>query len=351
MNAASDRVMSRAIGGFLPLRFPLGTAPAESVLAQWTRHGKDAWMLHNARSALHALWSQTKPRRIWLPAYVCPEVLTAVPAAVEARYYPLSEALLPRIDYLSEQIADGDHVLVIDYFGRPPTSEFVSLARDRPGVGWLEDCAQALDPPESAWADWLLYSPRKLLGVPDGGLLVASRATLGPLATLPLTDFAFALPSVERFEDFDETDNARWYGKYVAEENALGVGLQQMSRLSLEVLKGSDLRADSTARHSNYRILYQRLREWAFFPQPQISFTPLGFPVRVKSAHSLAKRLSERRIFAARHWSRLPSDRSLFAMEHRLAEELLTLPCDYRYGEPEMHRVADIVLEQIALGA
>ena len=344
--------MSSAIGGFLPLRVPVGAAPAESVLSQWTRNGGETWLLHNARSALHALWNKTRPRRVWLPAYVCAEVPAAVPDGVDARYYPLSETLLPRADFLSEQIQDGDHVLAIDYFGRPASPELVSLALARPDVGWVEDCAHALDPPDSTWADWLLYSPRKLIGVPDGGLLVAGRKALWPLVTSPATDFAFALPSLERFEDRDETDNERWYANYVRQEGAMGVGLQQMSRLSLEVLKASDPNADSRARRSNFRILHQRLREWAFFPQAEISFVPLGFPVRVKSAATVAKRLFESRIFAARHWRNLPSDPSMFAVEHRLAQELLTLPCDYRYGEPEMHHVADVVLELIApLGA
>src|SRR5207244_10591566 len=122
---------------------------------------------------------------------------------------------------------------------------------------------------------------------------------------------------------------------------AMGIVLQRMSRLSLELLKVLDVRADRVARCSNYRVLYERLHEWAFFPDADHSYAPLGFPIRVKSAAALSKRLSQKRIFAARHWAKLPSDASTFAFEHRLGQELLTLPCDYRYGEAEMHRVAD----------
>jgi hypothetical protein len=341
--------MSRAIGGFLPLRLHQGTIPAESALTQWIGD-REAWVLHNARSALHALWNRLRPRRVWLPAYVCAEVAAAVPIGVDTGYFPLGEDLAPHVDFLSAQVQDGDHVLAIDYFGRPANPEFFALVRARPAVGWIEDRAQALDPPADAWGDWLLYSPRKLLGVPDGGILVAHRKSLWPLDTRPAVDLAFALPSLERFEDCDETDNQRWYATYLREEAAMTVGLQSMSRLSLAVLKATDAKADSVARRGNYQILYERLRKWAFLPDPEPSFAPLGFPIRVQSAATMSKRLADRRVFAARHWQSLPSDPALFAFEHRLAQELLTLPCDYRYSERDMRHVADAVHDAMATG-
>ena len=122
------------------------------------------------------------------------------------------------------------------------------------------------------------------------------------------------------------------------------VGNQTISRLSLAVLAGTDIAADAERRRRNYATLFDRLGEWAFFAEPRVSFAPMGFPVRVESAAALSERLSAARIFAARHWEDLPSDPAGFAAEHRLAGQLLTLPCDYRYDEADMHRVADAVI-------
>ena len=341
--------MPRPIGGFLPLRLPTGAATPESALSQWTGEG-DAWLLHNARSALHALWNKTRPRRVWLPAYVCPEVANAIPTGIDARYYPLDEALFPRVDFLSAQVFDGDHVLAIEYFGRPANAAFIAFAHARPEIGWVRDRAHGVDAPDSAWGDWLLYSPRKLVGVPDGGILVPRRKALWPLATTTLTDLSFVRPSLERFNDHEEIDNERWYANYVRQEAAMGIGLERMSRLTLELLKKSDARADGVVRRRNYRVLYEHLSEYAFFPDADLSFAPLGFPLRVKSAASLSMRLSEKRIFASRHWPSLPSDPATFAAEHHLAQQLVTLPCDYRYDEVDMQRVADGVLEAMTAG-
>ena len=339
---------TRPIGGFLPLRLPLRPSPTNSVLAAWIPDGAQSWLLHNARSALHALWEQLRPGRIWLPAYICTDVASAISHGTETRYYPLDRSLVPSADFLATEIRSGDHVLGVDYFGRPVPAEFQSLVRARPDVGWIEDRAQALDPGESAWGDWVLYSPRKVVGVPDGGILVAHRKPLPSLATIAPTDFSFVLPYLERFEDDRETDNARWYAHYRHTESALQVGRLSMSRISLAILAASDIHEDADRRRRNYQALHERLGEWALFPDSSVSYAPLGFPLQVKSGMALSEYLAARRIFAARHWPALPSDPRQFADAHSMAEKLVTLPCDYRYSEQDMRRVADTVREAMS---
>ena len=43
----------------------------------------------------------------------------------------------------------------------------------------------------------------------------------------------------------------------------------------------------------------------------------------------------------------LPVPRAEFPGEHALAAELVTLPCDYRYGEQDMRRVAEAAARSI----
>ena len=339
--------MIRPIGGFLPLCVPVAPPRGPSVLAHWTQGAASVWRLHNARSGLHALWNLLRPRAVWLPAYVCEEVAKAVPPGIAIRYYALDDELHPLLDAMSASIEDGDHVVAMGYFGRPVRADLKALARSRPHVGWIEDRAQALDagPP---WADWAVYSPRKLLGVPDGGLLVARHEALPPLSARDAADVSFMHACIARYEDRDEQDNDRWYAEYRRAESAMSCDRQAMSRLSEAVLAGIDLEDHAQRRRDNYRVLHELLHDLAFHREPSIDFAPLGMPIRVSSAESLSKRLAERRIFAARHWRTLPSDPQQHAHEHGLAGELLTLPCDYRYGEPEMKRIAEAVRECLA---
>ncbi len=335
----------RPIGGFLPLRLPRAAPGPRSLLACWRRDG-DAWLLHSARSALRALWQATRPPRIWLPAYVCGEVAAAA-EGMDVRYFPVGERLEADTDFLARHVAAGDHVLAVDYFGRPPGRAFVALVAARPDVGWIEDRAQALDPGEP-WGDWLLYSPRKVVGVPDGGILVGRRKALPTLAATPVTDLAFMLPALERYEDVDESANDRWYATYVRAERAVPFEAHAMSRLATAILDGIDRDADARTRRDNYAALHARLARWALFADARVGFAPLGFPLVVPAATGLSAALAERRIFAARHWPTLPSPPHAFPAEHRLSEQLLTLPCDDRYGPQDMQRVADAVVGLLA---
>ncbi len=299
--------------------------------------------MHNGRSALHALWSRSRPAIVWLPSYVCPELAEAVPREITVRYYAVGDALRPDENALRTQVCDGDHVLAVDYFGRPQSAEFVSLVRLL-RVGWIQDAAHAMEAGEPSWGDWVLFSPRKLFGVPDGGILVSRGKSLPGLEAVPLEDFSFVLPSIERSEDHLESDNARWYASYVRAEAAMRVTDEAMSRLSIAILQSCNVEQDAETRRRNYRVLHARLARWAYLKEPDPNFAPLGFPIRAPSAALTVDGLARERIFAARHWKRLPSDAASFPREHQLASELVTLPCDYRYQESQMHRIAAAVI-------
>ena len=157
------------IGGFFELRVS-ELAPPDGLFGYWCPPNSEHWLLHNARSALAALLRANRPPRIWLPAYICREVASAVPAHCVTEFYALDDQLLPIASELERRIMPGDYVFAVDYFGRPASMSIDSLVKERPDVGWIQDCAHALDGPERAWGDWQLYSPRKLLGVADGGI-------------------------------------------------------------------------------------------------------------------------------------------------------------------------------------
>ena len=273
---------------------------------------------------------------------MCPEVAEAVPEGVDVHYYPLDPALRPRVDYLDGHLRAADHVLAVDYFGRPVADPFRSLVRRHPDVGWIEDRAQALNTGQPAWGDWILYSPRKLCGTPDGGILAARSRALPALSPRRLDAFGFVLPLIERHEDEDERDNERWYANFRREEAKMTVEPHAMSRLSLDLLRHCDVEADTGVRCRNFAALHERLARWAFLDSLVPGFAPLGFPIRVQSAARLVERLARQRVFAARHWPELPCDPEQFEAEHRLSRELVTLPCDYRYDEADMHRLAEL---------
>jgi dTDP-4-amino-4,6-dideoxygalactose transaminase len=333
------------IGGFLPLAIAELPAAAVTPWQLWTDGAQSTLAFQNARSALVWLLRQKQNRRLFLPAYICPEIADAARGAgVDVRFYGVGEALAPDAAALDSAARRGDAVLGVDYFGSAPSPDFLVLVNARRDLLWIEDRAQAFAPGVAAWGDWLLYSPRKLLGVPDGGLLVSYRERLAAPVTEELQDLSFVMPTLERFEDTDEARNREWYSRYREVEARTAVSLRKMSRLTATLLRRLDATGVAERRRRNCAVLVKAFAAIALrTPGAHELDVPFGLPIRVVDPATVAALLADRGVFCARHWPSLPSDPQAFASEHHLAQSLLTLPCDQRYDEAEMRRLVDIV--------
>lgn len=300
-------------------------------------------MYENARSALARLLAHVRAEVLWLPAYVCAEVAEAAQAVdVEPRYYGVDAALEPDCAALEAGMRAGDCVLGIDFFGALPGPRFRRLAAKRRDILWIEDRAQALAP-GPPWGDWLLYSPRKLLGVPDGGIIVAARRSEIPKSPAPKLHMP-ALLDAQTLRSIGGARKVRkdWFVLYQRSEARQRVTQKPMSAITFAQLGAADAATLAARRLDNYRILAATLRSVGLFSQRSIA-APFGFPIRVAAGERLCERLCRMGIYAQRHWARLPSSRRQFPFEHRLAAELITLPCDQRYGADEMQAVGAAV--------
>lgn len=149
---------------------------------------------------LRALAAVRGIRRLWAPAYACrPVADVAAAAGLDVAWYDVDERLEPRWTAMAP--ARGDAVLVIHYFGlalAPRALEDFGRAHEVPLV---EDCAHAVPDPTAAVrigtsGALAVFSPRKQVAVPGGGLLTVNdpevravigrppRAGLGDLRTL-----------------------------------------------------------------------------------------------------------------------------------------------------------------------
>jgi dTDP-4-amino-4,6-dideoxygalactose transaminase len=339
----SDAVSSaRLIGGFFGLELPSSCHGGFAKL--WGITSGSAVGFTNARSAFAALIEALTPPKVWLPAYICPELAAAVPEAKLA-FYPLSDDLNPDVETLAASTGAGDVVLAVNYFGRAPAPMFREFAQQLPHLCFVEDCAHSIDAGVPAWGNWRLFSPRKFIGVPDGGLLVATRSEFQPsLETVDAFDWRFE-PALRRFEDEEENHNAIWHAANQRKEADVAVSRTRMSRLSRTLLELLDPELIIRRRRENYAVLQDRLGARGFLQEQAPLFVPFGFPIRVPSElrDAVVAGLAARGIFAARHWRRLPSPAGEFASEHCLAAELVTLPCDQRYDPVDMERVASTV--------
>ena len=242
----------------------------------------------NARSAFAALIQTVDPARVWLPAYICEELAKVVPEERLA-FYPLGQKLTPVIDILESSTRPGDMVLGVNYFGRPPEPAFLHFLERRQDIVFVEDCAEAIDTGIPPWGHWRLFSPRKVIGVPDGGLLLDSLTHFMTVAlSSPLFDMLIFEASLRRFEDEVETQNAAWHTANQMRERAETVSNRRMSRLSGALLHLLDPTPIIARRRANFSVLQERLTQLSFLKDQSPNYVPFGFPIRVLAAHTTA---------------------------------------------------------------
>jgi dTDP-4-amino-4,6-dideoxygalactose transaminase len=116
---------------------------------------------------------------VWIPDYFCNDSLNILRLTdCKIVFYPILENLEPDFSRIKEMLGFNgkpDIFLLVHYFGRPNSvSRSVEFCRNN-GAWLVEDAAHVLRPDKGIGAagDFVLYSPHKLLPLPDGAILIA----------------------------------------------------------------------------------------------------------------------------------------------------------------------------------
>jgi len=333
------------IGGFFELHEPALMATGPSVLEAWSG-GRPFAAFANARAAFAALAAMLPAATVWLPAFLCRDLVDPTFGA-RIQFYPVEDGFAPELARVEARADPGDLVLLVAHFGLPVGPGARAFARRRRDLRIVEDRAQALGPGLDSCGGYQLFSPRKLLGVADGGILVApdTEAPM-PQPSAMADETALWRAPLLRHADPPGADNAQWHAANQAKEAAMTIAPEAITERSLAILSETPIAPLAAARLANWRLLDARLRRWSALPaDPQAP--PLGYVLRLEPdvRDRLLAALHAERIFAAVHWPQIAGPAADFPRETGWTRELLTLPCDHRYGEAEMLRISDRVMK------
>ncbi len=298
-------------------------------------HG-DALRLNSARNGFEYVLRARGYRHLYMPFYTCGVMFEAPrKLGVPVSLYGVNERLEP---LTLPDLQEGEAFVYTNYFGLKQGC--VEALAARYGERLFVDNAQAFFTPRIPGID-SIYSPRKFFGVPDGGYLYTD-ARLE--AALPQAD---SLPRMAHLLKRAASGPEAGFADFQKAEASLDhAPLERMSDLTSFLLESFDYGESARKRLENYRRLDQALgsRNRLCLPLAKEA-VPMVYPFRTDD-RNLRKRLIENRVYVARYWD-LSGNGSgeAFPFESGLAEELIPLPVDQRYGPEDMERIIRLILD------
>lgn len=386
---------------------PLGNSP---LRCQADYHGRYV----SARSALTTLlmdnlYYSNRNRtakehvRIFIPTYTCPSLIKAVievvlmnehcsiqqyhgaptdygfitmkniSHALSKEYVFFQDAAVQSYNFVSDgNFTEHDILIFNNYFGFQDNTLAARLGEVQVNTGMtiIQDMAQDLyrDPKKACRKAWQLYSPRKFLGLTDGGILRAPEGPDGMNYYDPV--FSCGMAAQDSIPD----TYRQWYlqaiqglgcGGYAGDDYQIQYQFMRyaeemiptkqgirMTDLTDSILKGyskASHEQDMRIRRENYQELLKHLEQYALIPYLDEDTVPMGFPICVENLQGVSSELYAQRIYPMHHWPLtsantrvLPADNA--AVADTISKHTLTLPCDQRYNVDDMERVARAVL-------
>ena len=330
MDASESEMMMNPIGGYFEWEFP--------QLRDFVLHDQ-AVLLNSGRHSLEYIFRGLgHVKRLYIPYFTCEVVLQ-----------PLTRLQIPysfyRIDKNLEltnqiQLKNCEYILYTNYFGIK--DEYVADLVKVYGERLIIDNAQALYAPSYVQTNQF-YSPRKFMGMPDGGIAVTNFPSYA--GNLPLDESwdrcshllkRHELNPSEGYMDFRENS-----------KKIVGTALCRMSELSRHILLSVDLNAIREKRLANFRKIHESLESSNRLNIPFVdSFAcPLVYPYWTNDV-DLKKRLISNDIFVATYWPNVLEWCKENDVEYQLTSNIVCMPIDQRYDREDMNRIIKIVRDK-----
>jgi len=307
----------------------------------------------NARSAILAVINCLRPKMVWMPSYLCLSMLDSPKIAnTPVKFFPVNKYLQIEENGWISDIMEGDVTIVIDYFGFKMPEWVYKEIKER-GAWIIEDACQALlSLHVGKYSDFIVYSPRKFVGVPDAGILWCNNESLVSIEKIkPPSSWwfkAFAACLLRREFDNSQSDGDQiWFRLFKEMEFEMPVGNYEASSLSITLLElATDWESISRKRRENYMILLKELRDFAIYRDLPDDVVPLGFPISVNNRNKLQQKMFNANIYPAIHWHLTDIVPEQFLESHKLSQNIMTLMCDQRYDKKDIERIINIVKEE-----
>jgi hypothetical protein len=342
---------ARIIGGMFGHETTAGRSESlSSILPPYAaRHDYAA-----ARCGLRAA-AQSGVGRVWLPSYLCTSMIDGLDGVREAIcFYGVDADLQVSDQTWIASLDKQDLVVVIAYFGVPPSPDLMVALKSTPAKILID----ATGCPPSTGADWggdaILYSPRKLAGIADGGIFLDLTGKIEPLAASDNAAVEWTTLAADAFAartEFDQSgacsEDRRWYHLQHGWQRNFPAGVWTMSRSTHAVLeRGLPWAEIAARRRANHASLAAWLEPVGLRSFAAASDCPLAYVTAFEgeaTRNAVREALIAATIYPPIHWLTPAAVPETFAASRDLSARILSLPCDQRCSAADMERTAAIV--------
>jgi len=298
----------------------------------------DGVLLNSGRNALeYALRALGDVKSLLVPYYTCDVVMEPIEKlGVPYTFYSINPKL--EIEDLPS-LKNGEYLIYTNYFGIK--DEYVRKLAGDYGCQLIVDNAQAwfAEPLEGVNT---IYSPRKYVGIPDGGVVYCLKRMDESVLEQDLS-YDRCSHLLKRID----LGSSEGYADFKANSRQLvGQPVKRMSKLTGRMLSSIDFEEVRSIRRENFEYLHMHLKEKNLFEVPLLdSFAcPMVYPYLTEDA-TLRQTLIENKVFVATYWPNVKEWTTPEMLENVLMDRLLPIPVDQRYGVGKMKEIIDIIVK------
>jgi len=315
------------IGGYFQI--------AEREYADNFPHKKGV-LLNTGRNALEYILRSIKHISLrYLPYYTCEAVLEPIKRlSIPHRFYHINSQL-----EIAEIITldNNEYIIANNYFGIK--DQYIVSLYSMYGDCLIVDCTQSFFCPIIKGLK-AFYSPRKFVGVADGGI-----AYLGDEEGIDLSKYEIEPTEHHSSHLFirKECGAEAGFCNYKDDEMALdNQPIRLMSDVTKDALFNIDYDIIRAQRVKNFNMLDEAL---CSSNQLRLSFdfeSPMVYPYFTVD-NELRNRLIANQIYVATYWPNVLEWCKKGDVEYDLVKQIIPLPIDQRYGVEEMNRILEVI--------
>ena len=314
--------MEKVIGGYFELELP-----------QREEFHKNALRLNSGKNCLEYILCARKYNKVFIPYYTCDVVLRPFKKLhISYEFYHINMHL-----ELSQEInlKEGEALLYTNYFGLK--QHYVELLANKYGSQLIVDNTQAFFAKPHKGID-TFYTCRKFFGVSDGAYLYTD-AKLDmqfeqstSYENTPHLIKRIDLSPEDGFEEFHQSDERLAHEK-----------IMLMSNFTQRVMQSIDYENVTVVRRVNFLQLHDHLVSTNILSvQMDADAIPMVYPYMTESK-GLRNHLIKNKVYPAKYWPNVDEWVISDSIESKLANYMVPLPIDQRYGNEEMNRIIKLI--------